>query len=80
MTGHVSIDRLVLHVPGLNADEARRLARMVGAGLAASRVEAPAPDRAASGPLRLKVKAPDDKDLGRLAEAISAEILRSLFE
>lgn len=31
----ISIDRLVLEVPGLNAGEAARLARQVGAGLAA---------------------------------------------
>ena len=70
-----SIDRLTLSVPGLTAEEARRLAEMVGVRLSAD-ARPFAPVRA--GPLRVAVTAPAGRDLGRLADAIAAEILRNL--
>jgi hypothetical protein len=69
------IERLALRVPGLSEQEGRRLAELVGGGLAA------APHFQESGQfgrMEVRVTAESGQDVSRLAEAIVAELLRQV--
>jgi hypothetical protein len=69
------IERLALRVPGLSEQQGRRLAELIGEGLAA------APHVQASGQLgrmELRVTAESGQDVSRLAQAIVAELLRQV--
>jgi hypothetical protein len=73
----ISIDRLVLDIPGLNATQARDLAQRVGAGIAA----ASTPDNTALKGTKFDALSVDLNDLAarqgvpRLAEAIVSALL-----
>lgn len=67
------IDRLTLRVPGLSADEGRRLAELVGKGLATIR-----PDVADSDSLRLAVDARTGERLEAMADRITTQVTTSL--
>ena len=69
------IERLALRVPGLSDQQGRRLAELVGEGLAT------APHVQASGQfgrLEVRVTAEPGQDVSRLAQAIVAELLRQV--
>jgi hypothetical protein len=70
------VDRLSLRVPGLSPDEGRRLAELVGRGLAGT--QAGVGD---AGALRVSVQAragePLDGLAGRIAEQVSSSLPRS---
>jgi hypothetical protein len=72
----ISVDRLVIDIPGINAAQARKLAQHVGAGIAtASR------DNAAKTPVSFDTLSVDlnglaaKEDIPRLAEAIISALL-----
>jgi hypothetical protein len=67
MTDDVSIDRLVLDIPGLNAEQAARVARRVGERLAG-----------ASGSFDTLSVTVEDGDPERLADRIVAALLRRI--
>jgi hypothetical protein len=72
----ISIDRLVLEVPGVSASDAAQLARQVGAGLAAGAAAGNAGDFDMLA-VRLDGLAPG-RDLPRLAAEIVDQLLRQI--
>ncbi|MDA9504171.1 hypothetical protein XI09_05210 [Bradyrhizobium sp. CCBAU 11386] len=71
----LDIDRLSLEVSGLSADEARRLATLVGKGLA-ERSVALAPGRVPA--VRVQLESRPQQSVGDLAERIVEETLAVL--
>jgi hypothetical protein len=70
------IERLALQVPGLSEREARRLAELVGDGLAAGAARlSPGAKKA---PVKGSVTAEAGQDVSWLARAIVAEVLRQV--
>ena len=70
----ISIDRLVLDLPGLGSDEALELAKQVGEKLAAA---SPKPGRFASLTVDLNEQA-RSRDLPRLADAVVESLLEQM--
>jgi hypothetical protein len=76
MMDEISIDRLVLEVPGLSPDAAGELAQRVGAGLSAANTS-----RAAGSFRRLQVNLEgpyNGDDIPRLADAIVQSVMRRI--
>jgi hypothetical protein len=70
------IDRLALRVPGLSEGEARRLAQLVGDGLAAGAVRLPPSGK--KDRVQGRVNAEPAQDVNWLARAVVAEVLRQV--
>jgi len=71
----LQIERLALRVPGLTVAEGRRLAELIADGLASAMADG---QSGSFGALRLTVTADPSAGVDRLAEAVLAELLRSL--
>jgi hypothetical protein len=76
MMDEISIDRLVLEVPGLSADAAGELAQRVGAGLAGANT---ARARGSFSRLEVNLNGPyNGDDIPRLADAIVQSVMRQI--
>ena len=73
--GEVSIDRLILHVPGMSEADGRRLALEVAAGLCSA---APAGGGRDIPALRLDLTPRPDTRIDELARQIVAELVRQV--